>query len=183
MALITRPSGGFNTGDVLTTAQWNNEFDTIVNCINGTIEAANIADGSITTAKILDGTISGTNLSNPFEFGSAQSVCFQVASAQVTATANDDWAGCATGVFKRITNTTGSNFEIKGITGGADGRFLILYNAATENMTLDNEEGTSVAANRIITCTGADVSTTGPGAFLLVYSSTDSRWILLSAWG
>ena len=121
MGPITRPSGGISTGDVWTTASWNAEFDTIYNEFNGNISSENIVNGSITSAKLAAGSIPASALSNPFEFGSAQSVCFLEASAQITATANDNWAGCYTGVFKRITNTTGSNFEVRGIIDGEDG--------------------------------------------------------------
>ena len=38
----------------------------------------------------------------------------------------------------------------------------------------------STAANRIFTNTGSDVVTTGTGIVSLIYSVTDSRWILLS---
>ena len=82
--------------------------------------------------------------------------------------------------FARITGPSGV-FNITGIRGGADGKVAILYNTTANAMTITNDNGTdSTAANRIYTNTGSDVVTTGTGIVSLIYSVTDSRWILLS---
>jgi hypothetical protein len=49
-------------------------------------------------------------------------------------------------------------------------------------MTIVNEDGSSTAANRITTLTGADVvlRTTAPSFATLIYDSAASRWILVS---
>lgn len=70
-----------------------------------------------------------------------------------------------------------STFSVSGLAGGADGREVNLYNSTGYAMTLTND-ATSTAANRILTLTGADVSTTTQGLVTLVYSSTASRWLL-----
>jgi len=70
-------------------------------------------------------------------------------------------------------------FNITGIRDGADGKIAILYNTTAYAMTITNN-ATSTAANRILTNTGSDVATTGTGIVSLIYSITDSRWILLS---
>ena len=182
MAIIARPSGGINTGDIWTTAQWNSEFDTIYNDYNGNIDSTNIFVGSITSDKLAAGSIAASAMASPWELPSTTSMCFLEASANISATANNDWAGTATGVFKRLTGAT-AQFTITGLTGGSDGRLIILYNSTAQNMVLANQSGSSAAANRIITCTGASVTTTGAGIMMLIYSATDSRWILLSSWG
>ena len=74
-----------------------------------------------------------------------------------------------------ITGPTGV-FTISGLTGGADGRMIRLYNSVAFALTLTND-ATSTAANRILTLTGADITTTTQGAVTLVYSSTAGRWI------
>ena len=80
--------------------------------------------------------------------------------------------------FARITGPS-AVFNITGIQGGADGKIAILYNTTAYAMTITNN-ATSTAANRILTNTGSDVATTGTGIVSLIYSVTDSRWILLS---
>jgi hypothetical protein len=80
--------------------------------------------------------------------------------------------------FARITGPS-AVFNITGIQGGADGKIAILYNTTAYAMTITNN-ATSTAANRILTNTGSDVATTGTGIVSLIYSITDSRWILLS---
>ena len=82
--------------------------------------------------------------------------------------------------FIRITGPTAA-FTITGISGGVNGKVVILYNAATYNMTIANENTNSTATNRITTLTGSGVTTTGVGAITLIYDSTASRWIVTSA--
>jgi predicted phosphoadenosine phosphosulfate sulfurtransferase len=83
---------------------------------------------------------------------------------------------------------SGTNFYITGPTdvftisglaasgGNEDGRVIRLYNSVGFAMTIAND-ATSTAANRILTLTGADVTTTTQGLITLVYSTTASRWI------
>lgn len=74
-----------------------------------------------------------------------------------------------------ITGPTGV-FTISGLTGGVDGRMIRLYNSVAFALTITND-ATSTAANRFLTLTGADITTTTQGAFTFVYSGTASRWI------
>lgn len=93
--------------------------------------------------------------------------------------ANDDIA-IGERSFIRITGPTGA-FSISSIASPADGKLLVIQNTTTQAMTITNAAGTGTAANRILTQSGADMVTTGVGVFLLIYSSPDSRWIVLSA--
>ena len=180
MGVITGPT--FTTGAIPTTANWQAYFDTLYDEFNGQINSDNIKAGGIINADILDGTIDADKLASPFSLPAASTFAFEESSASISASgANTDWTGAATGVFKRIPTVSGA-FSISGITGGANGRFLILYNASGQNMTLTND-ATSTAGNRILTCTGADSTSTGNSVAMLVYSSTDLRWILLNHWG
>ena len=88
-------------------------------------------------------------------------------------------------------NITGpsAGFTFTGVTSGTpaenNGRLLILFNNTTQNMTIANESASSAAANRITTCTGANITTTGQGVVTLIYSSSSvgvsqSRWIVTS---
>lgn len=67
-------------------------------------------------------------------------------------------------------------FSLTGLTLGAEGRLIRLYNSVAFAMTLTND-ATSTVANRFLTLTGSDVVTTTQGAFTLIYSVTASRWI------
>lgn len=99
---------------------------------------------------------------------------------------------CANGANTDLALPTGTNFYITGPTGiftisglaasggNEDGRMIRLYNSVAFALTIAND-ATSTAANRFLTLTGADVTTTTQGLIQFVYSSTASRWILVSA--
>lgn len=100
------------------------------------------------------------------------------------------WVGltCANGANTDLALPVGTNFYITGPTGiftisglaasggNEDGRMIRLYNSVAFALTITND-ATSTAANRFLTLTGADITTTTQGAFTFVYSSTASRWI------
>ncbi len=100
----------------------------------------------------------------------------------ITTLANGNNAGIAVGTntFIEVSGPSAA-FNINGIAGGSDGKFLIILNQTTYNMTIAHDSGTDpTAANRIYSMTGADRATTGNGAALLIYSGAASRWILIS---
>lgn len=75
--------------------------------------------------------------------------------------------------------------NLVGISGGEDGRFLIIYNSSTSNNLIirhDSSNETS-AANRIYTMTGTDVTISARGSFNCIYDAEDDRWIILSLRG
>lgn len=77
--------------------------------------------------------------------------------------------------FVVVSADAGGTSAISTITGGYDGKMLIIYNMA-ENVTFVE----NVGANGILTLSGADITTTGSGSVTLVYSSTAARWIVTS---
>ncbi len=103
------------------------------------------------------------------------------------------WVGltCANGANTDLALPVGTNFYITGPTGvftisglaasggNEDGRVIRLYNSVAFALTITND-ATSTPANRFLTLTGADVTTTTQGAFTFIYSSTASRWIQIS---
>ncbi len=80
--------------------------------------------------------------------------------------------------FVRITGPTG-NFTITGIAGGVNGKMVILFNRTNSNMTIE-DQSTSTAANQIICSNNSNASIQKNGCATLIYSSTDSRWVLVS---
>ena len=81
--------------------------------------------------------------------------------------------------YVRIIGPTGA-FNISGITNGERGRIMFLRNTTSQAMTINNESGSSDAANRIVTQSGADYVSTGGGSVVLVYDSQDQRWIVIA---
>ena len=68
-------------------------------------------------------------------------------------------------------------FTITGMTGGTQGRLIIILNNTGQNMTLANSSGSSSAANQITTTTGANMTSTGNVAAALIYRN--ARWRVL----
>jgi hypothetical protein len=86
----------------------------------------------------------------------------------------------ATNTFVEVSGPSAA-FTLNGIANGSDGRLLIVLNQTGFDMTVAHQSGTDpTAANRIINMTGADRTTTGNGAAMLIYSGAASRWILIS---
>jgi|CXWL01.1.fsa_nt_gi hypothetical protein len=76
----------------------------------------------------------------------------------------------------RITGPSGA-FSVSGFVAPSnDGYVLFVYNPTAQTMTLTND-ATSTAANRILTMTGSDVALTGPSMVMLIYDTTDARWL------
>lgn len=103
---------------------------------------------------------------------------FPMSTSTTLAAGNN--AGVDFGVtsFVRVDAGPGAAFTINGIVGGSDGRVLKIYNNTGQDMTIANQSGVDATpANRIITMTGADITTTAAGFTELIYDSNQSRWI------
>ena len=72
-------------------------------------------------------------------------------------------------------------FAVNTITGGNDGQLLTLINAATQTMTINNNNG----ANGILTGSGANLvsSSTGNSSVTLIYNAALARWVVKSSSG
>ncbi|MFD0964186.1 hypothetical protein [Pseudofulvibacter geojedonensis] len=79
-------------------------------------------------------------------------------------------------VFRLVGRT--ANYKITGISGGTDGRHIVLFNVSTSNLTLNAEDTDSLAQNRLITLAN-NVATSGQGTAELVYDGALQRWILI----
>lgn len=62
--------------------------------------------------------------------------------------------------------------DITGFDGGFPGRELLLYNRGSNTITIKHESGSSTAANRVYSATGADISLTQDDFLLLKYFGT-----------
>lgn len=87
--------------------------------------------------------------------------------------------GFATAAVLRLTSSAA--VSITGLAGGAEGRFIILHNIGSNNITLSNSSGSSTAANQFLFSAdivlGANQSTT------LRYDGTSSRWRVTAGTG
>lgn len=160
------------------------DFNTTMDDIETAINASTYTDGLGATANFLvrTATTDTKKLS-----ASGVSVGTSGNDMSYTGRTIQPWVSltCANGANTDKTLADGTNFyitgptgifTISGLTGGVDGRVIRLYNSVAFAMTITND-ATSTAANRFLTLTGADITTTTQGAFTFVYSSTASRWI------
>jgi len=93
---------------------------------------------------------------------------------------NNVYPGYAT--YIRIVGPTAA-FSTTGFAQGDKGRLMIVRNTVAFDWTISNASGSSDAANRIITSTGADVTLTGVSVGVFIYDSTDSNWVLVATQG
>jgi hypothetical protein len=153
--------------------------------INGsTIATATSIGGTIGT--LTGGTISGSTVSAATVTGiiafdsDGQLHHGRLDNTAITsgnATLNPDKA-----TFIRLTGLT-ADVDLVGITGGADGRMLYIYNNdLTWDVKIKHDSSLeTTAANRIYTNTKADKSgSLGMNMGIFIYDSSASRWILLS---
>ncbi len=79
----------------------------------------------------------------------------------------------------RITGPAG-DYSISGFTGGVDGRIITIYNATVNNLDILEQNAGSLAANRIITGTGGDITVPNGASITLQYNTVDNRWISIA---
>lgn len=86
----------------------------------------------------------------------------------------------ATASTLRLTST--ANSDVTGLSGGSDGRLIIIHNIGTTfTIVLKNENSGSTAGNRFNL--SADVTLSPGNAVILQYDSTSSRWRVMGGTG
>jgi hypothetical protein len=93
--------------------------------------------------------------------------------AQLTANQNDYDIGDRVLVLRMSSDASRT---ITGFQGGKRGRWFLLINVGAQNIVLANQSVSSVAANRILTGTGASLTIAGDNAVQMYYDSTTARW-------
>lgn len=178
------------TGAITTSANINatgtSTFSNInASTINGSTIATAVSIGG-TIGSLTGGTISGTTISaatvtGQIAFDSDGQLHYgrldNTAITSGNATLNPDKA-----TFVRLTGLT-ADVNLVGISGGADGRMLYIYNNDTTwDLKIMNDSSLeTTAANRIYTNTKADKSGSGGmNMGIFIYDSSASRWIMLS---
>jgi len=96
----------------------------------------------------------------------------QTTNAQIIANTNNYAIGGATSF--RISTDAARN--ITGLTGGVDGKILVIRNIGAFTITFTHEDAASTAANRVTASTAASISLLANGCLILQYDATASRW-------
>ena len=100
----------------------------------------------------------------------------EASPAQITANTNNYDAGANS--WLRV-NTDASR-NITGIVARKIERTLWVLNVGAQDLVLQNQNGSSTAANRIISPTGADITLGANDSARLWYDTTTSRWRIIS---
>lgn len=118
------------------------------------------------------------------ELGGAMLLKNVISPAQLTADQNDysptDWA---TASAMRL--STDASRAVTGFAAPspARARAVLVSNVGAEALVLANQSASSVADNRIITGTGADLTVAADSSVLLVYDETTERWRVIGGSG
>jgi hypothetical protein len=102
-----------------------------------------------------------------------------VTPTQLAANTNDYALAIATADIFRISSSAAVN--ITGITAGLfDGHAILLRNVGSFNITLKHQDGSSTAANRIISPWAGDVVIAANSSMLLMYDASlaSARWVV-----
>jgi hypothetical protein len=74
--------------------------------------------------------------------------------------------------------TNASLVSVAGIATDAGNKFVIVVNKTTVQLTLKHESLAATAADRILTPTGSDIDWKTNQAFIFIYDTTASRWVM-----
>jgi hypothetical protein len=143
-----------------------------------------ITIGSTAHTVVIAGTLSSSLLTNIVMGGTninRGDISYTRYNNSSLANGNNAAVLIGTNVFMNVSGPTAA-FTINGIAGGRDGKTFILQKTNSLTLTVANDSGTDpVAANRIYTGTGADITiTNNPGYVQFIYNADLTRWGVLS---
>jgi len=160
MGVIARTS--FNTGDIPTAAEWNAQFDTAYNEINGALDANNLATDAVSAVKIQNGAVSKAKLGSI-----PQVVAFNIPTRPNTGTAKRSivfpWAGTITKIVYKSNTTPAPEALVFDVTNSGSTIFTASAASATGTDTYTVTTGlqnTTVAANAVL---NLDIDAIGTG--------------------
>ena len=140
-------------------------YGTGIDGTDGTVSSGNIGIGTKTPGAKLDNAGS-TALSG------------DITPAQLTAN-TDNWAPTGLSGATLIRMTANAAYNITGLTGGVDGRVIVLMNVDTvDTLTLVANSGSSTAANQF--AFSGNLALAPNESATVMYDSTASRWKLLA---
>lgn len=130
-------------------------------------------------------TVTGGTFSGPAITGTADIQQNMQWSGDISptsfATQQDNYnpTNLATATVLRLTAT--ANSDVTGLSGGADGRVIIVHNIGSFNITFKDESASSTAGNRF--ALSGDTVLAQDTSVVFQYDSTSSRWRLLGGTG
>jgi hypothetical protein len=93
----------------------------------------------------------------------------------ITGGISNDNVSLASGYsFYRLTAT--GDATISGLSGGVDGRIVVLHNSSSYELVLENQDLSSTTTNRMELSTG-DIVMSDDEVITLIYSETEGRWL------
>lgn len=141
-----------------------------------TLTGSQTANRNLTLPDITDTLVSRTNT----ETLSNKQMQYSSSNDSTTTGSNASLQAFTTGIV-RLTNA--SLVSVSGIPAGSSGQILIIENKTGNQISINNEETTPTAANRIQTGSGSNVSMPNNATFAFTYDSTSSRWQLTGGSG
>jgi hypothetical protein len=143
------------------------------NCALGDVTSIKVGEGLL----LKDNELSAASVSSPTKYKIAAIPIVTTAPNQNFDNVNLDLSGANLDIVI-FRMGPAHNYTISGITGGTDGRHLIIYSSSAVNLTI-NSMSSSIPANNIDTL-GSSTSTSGVGTIEFVYDGTLSKWIVIN---
>jgi hypothetical protein len=143
------------------------------NCAQGDVTSIKVGEGLL----LKDNELTASGTGTPTKYKIANIPITTIAPNQDFDNMNYDLSGANVDVvIFRL--AAAHNYTISGISGGTDGRHIIIYNSNGVNLTIDNMSS-SIPANHIDTL-GSATATSGVGTIELVYDGALSKWIVIN---
>ena len=143
------------------------------NCAQGDVTSVKVGDGLV----LKDNELSAASVSSPTKYKIANIPIITTAPNQNFDNVNLDLSGANLDIVIFRMGPL-HNYTISGITGGTDGRHLIIYNSSAVNLTI-NSMSSLIPTNNIDTL-GSSTSTSGVGTIEFVYDGTLAKWIVIN---
>ncbi|SEP92708.1 hypothetical protein [Flavobacterium urocaniciphilum] len=143
------------------------------NCSQGDITSIKVGEGLM----LKDNELSNTNTSSPTKYKIIGVPIVTVAPNQNFDNLNLDLNGANIDVVV-FRLAAGHNYTISGISGGVDGRHVIIYNSSAVNLTINNMSSSN-PLNHIDTL-GSATATSGVGTIEFVYDGMLNKWIVIN---
>jgi hypothetical protein len=159
--------------------------DSVVDGAATTIDFGHGIDGTSSPAGEANIAVDETELSfstSAMSIGKSLALLGDISPTELSGNTND-WAPTGLADAAIIRASASGAYNLTGLTGGADGRTIVLSNVgATYSITLQHDV-TSTAANRFYCPSLSDLTLPPGGSVLLIYDSTISRWHILGGDG
>lgn len=144
-----------------------------LNASSKVVQTALLADSATTATTATDATnVTGAATS-------AFALTADITPTQITANTND-YAPTGLSTANTLRLSTDAARDLTGLTGGSDGRLMIVHNVGSNTLVLKNESASSTAANRFA-FGGSDVTLAASQSVTLQYDATASRWRSVAA--